>query len=465
MFKGLMTGVSGIRGIIGEGMTPEVALLWSGAFGTLCNGGKVIVGRDSRPSGRMINMAVEAGLTAAGCDVDDIGVVPTPEAALAVERRGAAGGIVITASHNSQEWNALKFVRSDGRMLTMQDFVDLERIVAEGPLRSVSWDKLGSVLEWDGADYMYLSAVIGMGILDLDRIKRKRFKVAIDCVNGAGSKIYPELLEALGCQVVPLHSDGSGLFPHPPEPNPANLKDISRIVLEENCAIGFAVDPDGDRLAIIDEGGVAIGEEITLALAIRALLEYQPGPVVINSLTSMVINDIAESFNVECHRTRVGEANVATGMKELNAVAGGEGNGGIIYPELHLVRDGGVGMAIILNAMSATKKKISELGQELPEYMMIKVAYPLGELDATEIIQTIEGCYEYDQISRIDGLRVNWDDGWVQVRLSNTEPILRVYSEAKSEKRATEIIKEMLQNINRVSGEERTGLDSFTHDD
>ena len=214
-----------------------------------------------------------------------------------------------------------------------------------------------------------------------------------------------------------------------------------------------------------DEGGVAIGEEITLALAIRALLEYQPGPVVINSLTSMVINDIAESFNVECHRTRVGEANVATGMKELNAVAGGEGNGGIIYPELHLVRDGGVGMAIILNAMSATKKKISELGQELPEYMMIKVAYPLGELDATEIIQTIEGCYEYDQISRIDGLRVNWDDGWVQVRLSNTEPILRVYSEAKSEKRATEIIKEMLQNINRVSGEERTGLDSFTHDD
>ena len=361
-----MTGVSGIRGIVGEGMTPEVALLWSSGFATWTNGGRIVVGRDSRPSGVMLNLAVKSGLAAAGCDVDDVGVVPTPEAALAVERRGAAGGIIITASHNPQEWNALKFVRRDGRMLTMPDFTELERIVTEGPLRSVRWDRLGMIQDWDGADYMYLSAVTGLGCLDLDSLKGKRLKVAIDCVNSAGSKIYPALLEALGCQVIAINSDGSGIFSRPPEPNPENLGDLCQTVTNERCSVGFAVDPDGDRLAAVDEKGVPLGEELTLAVAVKSVLEKNPGTVVVNSLTSQVMDDVAQSFGVECYRTRVGEANVATGMKEMQAVVGGEGNGGIILPELHLVRDAGVGMALILNLLSHTKKDYMKSGGRCP---------------------------------------------------------------------------------------------------
>jgi len=458
LFTGLMTGVSGIRGIIGQGMTPEVALLWSGGFGTWVNGGKVVVGRDTRQSGNMLSMAVKAGLVAAGCDVDDIGIVATPECAMAVERRGAAGGIIITASHNPQEWNALKFVRPDGRMLTEQDFITLERIVTEGPLRSAGWDRLGTVLQWDGADYMYISSVTGLGILDLEKIKRRQFKVAIDCINGAGSKLYPQLLEALSCEVITIYSDGSGSFPHPPEPRPENIGDLSELVKKEGCDVGFAVDPDGDRLAAIDDAGEPLGEELTLALAVRAVLEVKPGPVVVNSLTSQVIEEIAESFGVECHRTRVGEANVAAGMKELNAVVGGEGNGGVIYPELHLTRDAGIGMALILNYLSKTKKKLSEIRKTFPEYRMFRIAYPLETTDADEIIKAVSEKYDHDQLSRIDGLRVTFDEGWVQVRSSNTEPILRVYSEAKDETFARDKLNEMLSHLNEIVGDVRIEL-------
>jgi len=453
-----MTGVSGIRGIVGEGMTPEVALLWSGGFGSWVKGGKVIVGRDTRSTGIMLDMAVKAGLIAAGCDVDDIGIAPTPEAALAVERRGAAGGMIITASHNPQEWNALKFVRHDGSMLTAQDFEDLERIVTEGPLRSVGWDSIGTTMEWDGADYMYLSAVTGLSILDLDRIRRKQFTVGIDNVNGAGSKIYPELLEALGCRVVTIHSDSSGNFARPPEPSPENVADLCNLVTTEECAVGFAVDPDGDRLDAVDERGNPLGEELTLAVAVKGVLEVRPGPVVVNSLTSQVIDHIAESYGVECHRMRVGEANVVAGMKEFSAVVGGEGNGGVILPELHYVRDAGVGMALILNYMSASRKGLHDLWKELPEFKMLKIAYPLGTEDGNDIIQTVAGHYDHDQLSRIDGLRVTYDDGWVQIRTSNTEPILRVFSEAKSDEKAKKMMNEMLSHINRIVGETRAEL-------
>jgi len=444
-----MTGVSGIRGVVGEGMTPEVAVLWAGGFGTWTKGGKVVVGRDSRPSGAMLNMAVKAGLLAAGCDVDDVGVAPTPEVAMVVERRGAAGGIIITASHNPQEWNALKFVRHDGRMLTAKDFVELESIVVDGPLRSVPWNRLGRCIEWDGADFMYLSAVTGLGILDLDRLKSKRFRVAIDCVNSAGSAIYPELLKALGCEVFPIYADGSGIFPHPPEPKPENIGDLCEAVRNNRCQVGFAVDPDGDRLAAVDEKGDPLGEELTLAVAIQTVLEKQPGTVVVNSLTSQVVNHVAESFGVECHRTRVGEANVAVAMKELNAVVGGEGNGGIILSELHLVRDAGVGMALILNQLSSTRQSLSRIRHELPDYKMLRVAYPLQYSDVDEILEYVAGSYDHDQVSRIDGVMVTYDSGWVQVRPSNTEPILRIYAEALNEADAQAMMDKMLSIINK----------------
>lgn len=446
-----MTSVSGVRGVVGVGMTPEVALLWSGGFGSWLKGEKVVVGRDSRPTGRMLNYAVKAGLAAAGCDVEDVGVVPTPTVALAVKRRGAAGGIIITASHNSQEWNALKFVNSSGRMLSMPEFLQLEEIVQEGPLRSVGWKNIGTLRKWDGAGIMHIAAITGIGLLDLRKLHSKKMRVALDCVNSAGSKVYPDLLEALGCEVVAINVDGSGLFPHPPEPLPENLKQLGEVVVKEKCVIGFAVDPDGDRLAIVDEKGNPIGEELTLALAVKMVVANNPGPIVVNSLTSQVIDDIAGEANAEVHRTRVGEANVCSRMAEISAVIGGEGSGGVIFPEVHLVRDAGVGMALVLNLIASRNKKVSEVVRDLPAYKILKRSVPVGSEDPRELVDRITRLYPHDQISSIDGLKVVYDDGWVQVRPSNTEPILRVFSESQDEKRAQELIKEMLDRITEAS--------------
>ncbi len=451
MFKGLMTSVSGIRGIVGIGMTPEVAMLWSGGFGTWVKGEKVIVGRDSRPTGKMLSYSVKAALSAAGCDVEDIGVVPTPTACLAVKRRGAGGGIIITASHNSQEWNALKFARPDGRMLSSKDFKQLEHIVSEGPLKSASWDRIGLFREWDDAGIMHISSITGISMLDLRKLYSKKFKVAIDCINSAGGYVYPDLLEALGCEVVKINADGSGMFAHTPEPLPENLKQLGKVVVEEKCAIGFAVDPDGDRLAIVNEKGQPIGEELTLALAVKTVLQYKTGPVVVNCLTSQIVEDIAKDLNAEFHRTRVGEANVSARIEEVNAIIGGEGNGGVILPELNSVRDAGVGMALILNLLASGKRKISEIVGLLPDYHMIKTKLPVGANDPTEVLERLASFYPYDQISRIDGIRVVYDDGWVQARASNTEPILRVFSESVDPERAESLIKEMLKRIESIS--------------
>lgn len=448
MFKGLMAGVSGVRGIVGEGMTPEVALLWASGFGAYLKGKKVVLSRDSRPTGGMLAYAVKAGLLAAGCDVDDIGIVPTPVGALAVERRGAGGGIIITASHNPQPWNALKFVRHDGRMLTENDFRELEAIVTEGPLRTASWDRIGVEVEWDGAEAMYVGAVLGLKPLDLDRIRRKKYRVAFDGVNGAGSFLYPELLERLGCEVVTIHSDGSGLFPHPPEPLPQNLGDLTKLVQDEKCAIGFAVDPDGDRLAVVDDTGKPIGEEMTLALGLMATLESNRGDIVANCLTTQLIDDIATRYSVVCHRTKVGEANVAQRIIEAKAIAGGEGNGGMILSELHLVRDAGVGIALILNLLSAGKKSVSAIVNELPHYEMTKSSIPVGELEPQELMDLIAARFPRDQISRVDGVRILLPEGWVHIRPSNTEPILRVYAEAGTR-----------EEVERITNEFRTILD------
>jgi len=445
-----MTSVSGVRGIVGEGLTPEVALLWAGGFGTWIEGRKVVLARDSRPTGWMFVHAVKAGLMSAGCDIEDVGVVPTPTGVLAVERRGAGGGIIITASHNPQPWNALKFVRPDGRMLTANDFSELEHIVTDGPIRSAAWDKIGRSVDWKGAGEMYLDAALGLGLLDLDRIRRKKLRVAIDCVNGAGSMLYPLLLEALGCEVTSIYCDGSGFFPRSPEPGPENIQELCRCVVTNKCQVGFAVDPDGDRLAAVDETGQPIGEETTLALAILNTLARRPGPVVINSLTSQLICDITRQFEIDCHRSKVGEANVAALMKEVGAVVGGEGNGGVMLAELHLVRDAGVGMALILNEMAAARKPLSIKVAALPQYKMLKTTYPILEFNPQEALDILAERYPYDQVSRTDGVRIANDHGWIQARASNTEPILRIYSEDRDGEQAESALNEMLENIESI---------------
>jgi len=272
----------------------------------------------------------------------------------------------------------------------------------------------------------------------------------LDCVNGAGSVIYPQLLESLGCEVYTIHCDSSGLFPHSPEPLPENLKDLCQLVQSEACAVGFAVDPDGDRLAVVDENAQPIGEEMTLAFAVQTVLKRTPGPVVINSLTTQTIDDIARSFGVECHRTRVGEANVSARMLEVNAVVGGEGNGGVIFPELHMVRDAGVGMALLVNRLAGTRKSVSALIREMPAYHLLKSSLPIGYHDSGEIIDEVSRNFSHDQVSRIDGLKVFHSDGWVQVRSSNTEPILRVFAEAAASERAQELLNDMLGSINQA---------------
>jgi len=446
-----MAGVSGVRGIIGEGMTPEVAQLWATGFGSWLRGKKVVLSRDSRTSGKMLSYAVKAGLIAAGCDVDDIGVTTTPIGALSVPRRGAGGGIIITASHNPQQWNALKFVRPDGRMLTAEQFVEVEHIVVNGPLRAVSWDKIGTEIVWDGAEQMYLGTVLGLNLLDLDRIKRKAFRVAFDGVNGGGSFVYPKLLEALGCTVVSINADGSGNFTRPPEPLPANLSDLGNKVREEKCHIGFAVDPDGDRLAVVDERGNPVGEETTLALGIKAVLEQKTGPIVVNCLTSQVIDDIAAQYGVICYRTKVGEANVSDKITESKAIVGGEGNGGIILPQIHAVRDAGIGMSLILNLLSSSKKSVSEHVAQFPAYHMIKASYPVGEHNAVELVEAAAARYPNDSLTRIDGVRISSIDGWVQMRPSNTEPILRVYAEAHSKESAEKMVHDLITIIEQVA--------------
>ncbi len=444
-----MASVSGVRGIVGEGLTPQVASLWANGFGTWVGGKKVILARDTRPTGKMFLYCVKAGLMSAGCDVEDIGIVPTPAGALAVERRGAGGGIIITASHNPQEWNALKFVRSDGRMLTADDFKELQSIVEKG-FKTVTWNKIGRDLEWNGAFEMYLGAVLGLGLLDLDRIRRKKFRVAIDCVNGAGGKMYPLLLESLGCEVISIHTELSGIFPRPPEPTPENIKQLCQCVKENNCNIGFAVDPDGDRLAAVGENGNPIGEETTLALAILNTLSKRPGPVVINTLTSQLISDIAHQFSVNCFRSMVGEANVASLMKEKGAVVGGEGNGGVMLAELHLVRDAGVGMALILNELAMSRKPLSVRVASLPKYKMIKATYPIEDFSPQFVLDKLAERLKSERIMLFDGVRIIKDNGWIHTRTSNTEPILRIYSEDKDEHQAESDLKKVIENLDFI---------------
>ncbi|MBM3328242.1 MAG: phosphoglucosamine mutase [Calditrichaeota bacterium] len=460
VFDGLMTSVSGVRGIVGEGLTVETVVRWATAFGVFCNGGRIVQSRDTRPTGPMIADLVAGALAAAGCDVDDAGVLPTPAGALAVHRRGAAGGIIITASHNPQEWNAMKFVRADGRMLTAPDFASLKSLYDRAHLPAARWDGIGRRIAWNRAGEIYIGAVLGLGLLDLDRIRRKRFRVAFDGVNGAGSELYPLLLESLGCEVKTIHSSPDGYFPRPPEPSPDNIADLRRLVVEEKCSIGFAVDPDGDRLAVVDERGAAPGEERTLALAVGEVLRLRPGPVVINALTSQVIVDVAGSFGVTCQRSKVGEANVADLIADTNAVVGGEGNGGVMLAELHLVRDAGVGMALLLNRLASGRKPLSEHLAVLPEYSMRKATWPVEGFDPAILLDELAAGFPATQVSRLDGVRIESSDGWVQARSSNTEPILRIYSEASQPAAADAMLSDMLARIGSFIGRKASRVET-----
>jgi phosphomannomutase len=376
---------------------------------------------------------VIAGLTAAGCDVIDVGVVPTPTVAVLVEEFKAAGGICITASHNPIEWNALKFFHGDGLFLDPDQSKRHLDIAARGP-RLVPWDQLGSLKESPESSDVHVRQILDLDLVDVSALRKRNFRVALDCVNGAGRLLAPHLLQELGCDVVKLGVDDSGIFSRGPEPTPANLAQLSETVKQGGFDIGFALDPDADRLAIVDGHGVPLGEELTLALTTRFALRHEKGPVVANVSTSQIMDDVCNEAGVPLHRTRVGEINVSVKMRELNAAIGGEGNGGVILRDLHLGRDALVGMALMLQYMLETGSPVRTLRDELPVWDMVKDKMQLDGINPDDAVEKVRSMFPDGEIDETDGLKItmtrNDKPAWVQVRASNTEPILRIFAEA-----------------------------------
>ena len=441
---GLMVSVSGIRGRVGESLTPDVVTRYAAAFGawSMAQGGsrRVVVGRDSRVSGPMFHRIVTGTLQLVGCDVIDIGLTTTPGCQLAVEHHHACGGIMLSASHNPIEWNALKLIGSSGLFLEASEGLAMRALLETG-IPYASWDHIGSVTSDGDAAARHLAAVLAIPYVDVEAIRAKKFKVALDCVRGAGSTIMPPLLEALGCEVVSINMEPDGRFPREPEPIPENLSALEALVKESGADIGFAVDPDVDRLAIVSDEGRAIGEDYTLALAARLVLRHRRGPVVTNLSTSLLVEDVAREAGVEAIRAPVGEVNVATRMRSERAPIGGEGNGGVILPEVHLGRDAPIGAALLLQLLVEDGRSLSDIARSLPSYVIVKdkLARPNASLDA--VYGALRSAFPDAAADTQDGLRLAWADRWVHVRPSGTEPIVRVIAEAPDEAQARELVR------------------------
>ena len=436
----VMVSVSGVRGIVGHGLTPELAMAYASALAVYANGGRIVVSRDSRPSGEMLKHAIVAGLTASGCEVVDIGIAPTPTCGRAVGFHEAAGAIQITASHNPSPWNGLKLFGPDGAVLPADDGRRIQAMYAAGTFHRVGWDRVGSDTHNTSSMDDHLGSI--RELVNFDAIRGRGLPVFLDANGGAGGPMGQRLLAAFGCKVTPFGCQTDGRFEHEPEPIPENLKLIGPLVAQAGAAIGFVLDPDADRLAIFDETGRFIGEELTLALAVKFRLGQQCGPVVANMSTSRVIDDIAQSFGVPCVRTAVGEANVVAQMRAEGAVIGGEGNGGVIDPRVGWVRDPFIGMGLILNLMAETGKSVSQLVAELPRYEIVKEKYSLDQKELARVLDALERRWPEAKANRLDGLRLDWPDRWLHVRPSNTEPVVRAIAEAPERDEALQLCRD-----------------------
>ncbi len=442
-----MVSISGLRGETGYTLTPQVIVTYTQAFAKFINGKKVIVGRDSRLSGPFVADLVRGVLVASGCQVIDIGIVPTPTVQLEVEHHQAAGGIAITASHNPIQWNGLKFMGSDGRFLPPAQAHQVYQMADRNEALLQPWDKLGSVTFDDQAIERHIEKVLHISYLDVQAIKKRKFKVAVDTVNGAGGRIIPQLLEKLGCQVIAINQEPNGRFAHTPEPLPENLKQLSEAVRQNNADVGFAVDPDVDRCAIVDNEGQPLGEEYTLVIATRLVLSKQLGRVVVNMSTSRASEDIARYYNCLFERSKVGEINVTEKMKELEAIIGGEGNGGVILPEVHLGRDAPVAVALTLQALLEHGGTMKELKASLPQYEMVKKKVSIEGLNPDQILERLQEKYKDQPINTLDGLKIDFEQSWVHLRKSNTEPIMRIIAEAPTLQEAEALANRFLEEI------------------
>lgn len=435
--EGLMVSASGVRGIVGERLTPEVVLRVTAAHASMLQPGPIVVGRDSRPSGAWVLRAAEAALLAAGRDVIDVGIAPTPTILFAIKHHGAAGGLAITASHNPAPWNALKLFGPGGTFLAPAEAESVARRAREGGFTWVTHERVGSIEEDQDAIARHRDAILALPGFDLARIRARRFRVAVDCVNGAGSIATPALLGALGCEVTAIHCTPDGRFPRTPEPLPEHLGDLGRAVREVGAAIGFANDPDADRLAIVDDEGNPIGEERTLQIAVDWALARRPGAVVVNTSTSMGVDAIAKRHGAVVHRSRVGEAHVAEELGRRGGVIGGEGNGGVIYPALHATRDALLAATITLDWLAADPRPLSRrVREEMPPLVMVKRKLDLRIQDAASLEVSLRDAFPDGERNTLDGEKYLWEDGWVQVRASGTEPIVRILAEAATQERA-----------------------------
>ena len=446
-----MVGVSGVRGIVGKDLTDEVVTRYARAFGLWAGERtpRVVVGRDARASGPGFEQAVIAGLRSVGCDVVTVGLAPTPTIQLAVEHHRAGGGIAVTASHNPIEWNALKFIGPDGIFLDATEGGRVLQLAVEG---GQGRSKAVKVSTDDRAVERHLHAVLELPEVDVERIRARRFAVALDAVRGAGGPPMRALLERLGCTVTGINLETDGQFPRAPEPVPENLGELSALVRRSGVDLGIAVDPDVDRLAIVDETGTPIGEDYTLAFAVRSVLggKRETGNVkrvvVCNLSTSLVVEDAARALGAEIVRTPVGEVHVARAILRLSAVIGGEGNGGVIYPALHAGRDAPVAAALVLELLARTGKRVSEVVAAAPRYTIVKGKLERGTRNAERgmerVYTALRARFPNASVDTQDGLRLAWPDRWLHVRPSNTEPIIRLIAEAPSGALARELVDE-----------------------
>lgn len=436
----LIVSVSGIRGIVGESLSPEAVTRFAAALGTYLRGGRIVLSRDGRASGEMLKHAVLAGLFSTGCHVDDIGVAPTPTAGVAVRSLGAAGAIQITASHNPAQWNGLKLFGPDGAVLSAEKGRHVQKLFETVAFNRVAWDGLGSMRVPPDVLDEHLRLVLDQ--VSVARIASKRFTVFLDANGGAGGPIGVRLLQELGCEVVQHNCEANGVFVHDPEPTPAHLGDVAPWVKQTGAAVGFVLDPDADRLALIDEAGECVSEESTLALAVKYRLREAHGPVVVNMSTSRVIADLATGAGCEFHRSAVGEANVVERMRATKAVIGGEGNGGVIDPRVGWVRDPFIGMALILSLMAEDGVSVSELVAGLPRYAMLKTKVEVTRDRLAGVLAALEATWPEAKADKLDGLRLDGPDWWLHVRPSNTEPVVRVIAEAPTPDRANQLCDE-----------------------
>ncbi|MFO0954072.1 MAG: phosphoglucosamine mutase [Isosphaeraceae bacterium] len=429
-----IASVSGLRGVVGNGIDPSVAAEFAAAYASTCGPGPVLIGHDGRVSAHVFLPAVVSGVTATGHDALVVGPAATPTLGFLVRTRGAAGGVQISASHNPPQYNGLKFFQPEGMVLSPAAGREVLRRFETREFGWAAWNSLGRFRNLEDPDDAHLETVLS--IVDVEAIRKRAFSVVLDGCHGSGGRLGTALLERLGCRAVVLGGQPDGRYDHPPEPTEANLSAFRAVVPATGAAVGFAQDPDADRLAIVDETGRYIGEELTFALAARHRLAQRPGPVVINLSTSKVSELVAAQLGCATHRTPVGEIHVVERLKAEDAVLGGEGNGGVIDPRVGFVRDSFVGMALVLDLLAKTGEPLSALVDALPKLAMVKEQTPLsgpgGAAAVSGLWDRISEAFPEARADRRDGLRLDWPDRWVHVRASNTEPIVRVIAEAET---------------------------------